>query len=70
MQKFIDFITSSFVSMPNKSGKGNLLRTRSIPLSNEGYYYLLCFTLLAMKSILVVNGRKSCQVMFLSDLVE
>lgn len=35
-KKFIDFITSSFVSKPNKSENWNMLRTKSILLSNEG----------------------------------
>ncbi|XP_048228629.1 molybdenum cofactor sulfurase isoform X2 [Ricinus communis] len=35
-KKFIDFITRSFVSTPNKSAIVHLLRTRSIPFSTEG----------------------------------
>ncbi|XP_011012124.1 PREDICTED: molybdenum cofactor sulfurase isoform X2 [Populus euphratica] len=54
-KKFIDFITSSFVSKPNKSENWNMLRTKSILLSNEGHerkagYYLKSITVYPIKS--------------------
>ncbi|KDP25106.1 hypothetical protein JCGZ_22641 [Jatropha curcas] len=57
-KKFIDFITRSFVSMPNKSGNGNLLTTRSILFSSEGHerrhspvgYHLKSITIYPIKS--------------------
>ncbi|XP_057988840.1 molybdenum cofactor sulfurase isoform X1 [Hevea brasiliensis] len=57
-KKFIDFITRSFVSTPNKSANGNLFRPRSIPFSSDGQekrhssagYYLKSITIFPIKS--------------------
>ncbi|CAK7355477.1 unnamed protein product [Dovyalis caffra] len=54
-KKFIDFITSSFVSMPNKLENRNMLRTKSISSSNEGLernavYHLKSITVYPIKS--------------------
>lgn len=58
-KKFIDFIRNSFVSFPNKSANGNLLRGGSIHFSPEGMERWLSVSKYVIKSI-TVYPIKSC----------
>ncbi|KAL4598330.1 hypothetical protein ACB092_11G052900 [Castanea dentata] len=57
MEKFIDFVKSSFVSLPNQTGLGYHLRERSIPFPDKGLesrftssFFLKSITIYPIKS--------------------
>ncbi|XVF79357.1 hypothetical protein PTKIN_Ptkin14bG0215400 [Pterospermum kingtungense] len=58
-KKFIDFIRSSFVSMPTEFEKGHLLRAKSIPYPTEGSDNRLSSSGCYLKSI-TIYPIKSC----------
>ncbi|XWS10763.1 hypothetical protein CRYUN_Cryun38cG0025700 [Craigia yunnanensis] len=58
-KKFIDFIRSSFVSMPSEFEKGHLLRAKSIPYPTEGIENRLSSSGCYLKSI-TIYPIKSC----------
>ncbi|KAK0597739.1 hypothetical protein LWI29_028205 [Acer saccharum] len=59
VKKFIDFIKSSFVSLPNLSANGNLMRASYIPFSTEGVDRELLASNHFIKSI-TIYPIKSC----------
>ncbi|XP_031275116.1 molybdenum cofactor sulfurase-like isoform X1 [Pistacia vera] len=58
-KKFIDFLKSSFVLLPNKSANGNLMIASSIPLSKEGTDRILSASNYFIKSV-TLYPIKSC----------
>ncbi|OMO53429.1 Aminotransferase, class V/Cysteine desulfurase [Corchorus olitorius] len=56
---FIDFIRSSFVSMPSEFEKGYLVRSKSIPYTDEGFENQLSSSGCYLKSI-TIYPIKSC----------
>ncbi|XP_022717462.1 molybdenum cofactor sulfurase-like isoform X3 [Durio zibethinus] len=58
-KKFIDFIRSSFVSMPSEFEKGYLLRANSVPYPTEGFENRLSSSGCYLKSI-TIYPIKSC----------